>query len=74
MGGVDPRNKHAGVIGFVNKTCIIDYSKYTFIWKNDNGKKIPYIIVNCNEYPIVNLHIHCKVSVSLHHVVKELIF
>ena len=23
-------------------------------------KKIPYMIVNNNEYSIVNLHIHCK--------------
>ncbi len=60
LGGVDPRNIPGDTRGFVNETCIIDYSKYTFIWKNDNGKKIPYIIVNCNEYPIVNLHIHCK--------------
>ena len=60
LGGIDPRNKAGDTKGFINETCIIDYSKYTFIWKNDNGKKIPYIIVNCNEYPIVNLHIHCK--------------
>lgn len=60
LGGVDPRNIPGDTRGFVNETCIIDYSKYTFIWKNDNGKKIPYIIVKCNEYPIVNLHIHSK--------------
>lgn len=60
LGGIDPRNIPGDTRGFVNETCIIDYSKYTFIWKNDNGKKTPYIIVNCNEYPIVNLHIHCK--------------
>jgi hypothetical protein len=60
LGGIDPKIKSGDTRGFINETCIIDYSKYTFIWKNDNGKKIPYIIVNCNEYPIVNLHIHCK--------------
>lgn len=60
LGGIDPKNKSGDTIGFVNEACIIDYSRYTFIWKNDNGNKIPYIIVNCDEYPIVNLHIHCK--------------
>jgi len=60
LGGIDPRNKSGDTRGFINETCVIDYSKYTFIWKNENDKKIPYIVVNNNEYPIVNLHIHCK--------------
>jgi len=60
LGGIDPRNKPGDTRGFINETCVINYSKYTFIWKNDNDKKIPYIVVNNNEYPIVNLHIHCK--------------
>jgi hypothetical protein len=60
LGGVDPRNKSGNTIGFVNETCIINYSKYKFVWKNENGLKIPYIIINENEYPIINLHIHSK--------------
>jgi hypothetical protein len=60
LGGVDPKNKSGDTTGFVNETCVIDYSKYKFIWKNENDKKNPYIVVNNNEYPIVNLHIHCK--------------
>jgi hypothetical protein len=60
LGGIDPRNKPGDTRGFINETCVIDYSNYTFIWKNENDKKIPYIVVNNNEYPIVNLHIHCK--------------
>jgi hypothetical protein len=62
LGGIDPRNNPGDndTIGFVNETCTIDYSKYKFIWKNENNKKIPYIVANNNEYPIVNLHIHCK--------------
>jgi len=60
LGGVDPRNVAGDTKGFINETCVIDYSKYTFIWKKENNKNIPYIIVNHNEYPIVNLHIHCK--------------
>lgn len=60
LGGIDPRNKSGDTRGFVNETCVIDYSKYTFIWNIENDKKIPYIVVNNNEYPIVSLHIHCK--------------
>ena len=60
LGGVDPRNKSGDTRGFVNETCIIDYSNYKFIWKIENGKKIPIIVVNGNEYPVINLHIHCK--------------
>ncbi|ADX06262.1 hypothetical protein 162300170 [Organic Lake phycodnavirus 2] len=60
LGGIDPRNQDGDTRGFVNETCVIDYSKYTFIWKNENDKKIPYIIINNNEVPIINLHIHCK--------------
>jgi hypothetical protein len=60
LGGIDPRNKSGDTRGFINETCVIDYSKYTFIWKTENDKKFPYIVVNNNEYPIVNLHIHCK--------------
>jgi hypothetical protein len=60
LGGVDPRNIPGNTIGFVNETCVIDYSKYEIIWKNVNYKKIPYIVINAIEYPIINLHIHCK--------------
>lgn len=60
LGGVDPRNKSGNTKGFVNETCVIDYSKYTFIWKNEKDKKKPYVLVNDNEYPVVNLHIHSK--------------
>ena len=60
LGGIDPRNNPDDTIGFVNETCIIDYSQYKFIWKNKDGLKYPYIIINNNEVPIINLHIHCK--------------
>lgn len=46
--------------GFINETCVINYSKYKFIWKTKDMKKIPFIIVDNNEFPIINLHIHCK--------------
>ena len=60
LGGVDPRNIPGDTRGFVNETCVIDYSKYGIIWKNENDKKLPYIVINAIEYPIINLHIHCK--------------
>ena len=60
LGGVDPRNNSGDTIGFVNETCAIDYSKYKFIWKYKNDTKSPYIVIHNKEYPIVNLHIHCK--------------
>lgn len=60
LGGIDPRNKSGDTRFFVNETCVINYSKNNFIWKNENGKKYPYIVINNIEYPIINLHIHCK--------------
>jgi len=60
LGGIDPQNKSGDTRGFVNETCIINYSKFKFIWKNKDGLKYPYIIINNNEVPIINLHIHCK--------------
>ena len=60
LGGVDPRNISGDTKHFVNETCAVDYSKYKFIWKNECGKNYPYIVVCGGEYPIINLHIHCK--------------
>lgn len=60
LGGIDPQNKSGDTRGFVNETCIINYSHFKFIWKNKDGLKYPYIIINNNEVPIINLHIHCK--------------
>ena len=60
LGGIDPRNKSGDTRGFINETCVIDYSKFEFIWKIENGLKIPHIVVNNHNYPIINLHIHCK--------------
>lgn len=61
LGGVDPRNIPGNTVGFVNETCVFDYSKYTFIWKkNVLGLNVPYIQINNIDIPIINLHIHCK--------------
>jgi hypothetical protein len=62
LGGIDPRNYKPDDLNwgrpykFVNETCVFDYSKYDFIWKDS----VPYIIINDIEIPIFNLHIHCK--------------
>ena len=43
-------------IGFVNETCLVKYNCYDFIWK----QHAPYIIIDNQEVPIYNLHIHSK--------------
>jgi hypothetical protein len=62
LGGIDSCNTSANdTIGFVNETCVFNYSTYKFLWKkNENNLVVPYILINDVEYPIINLHIHCK--------------
>ena len=61
LGGIDPRNDPKNTVGFVNETCEINYSIYQFIWKKDsNNNNIPYIVINNETIPIINLHIHSK--------------
>ena len=60
LGGVDPRNIAGDTRGFINETCVVNYSKYEIFWKLINDLKIPYIKIEDKEYPIFNLHIHCK--------------
>lgn len=62
LGGVDPRNAKGDTSGFVNESCLINYSKYNIIWKTDPTANMlaPFLQVNSQDIPIVNLHIHCK--------------
>ena len=63
LGGIDPRNTTPGnvTIGFVNETCCIDYSKFSFLWKpNRDNLMVPYMVVHNKEYPVINLHVHSK--------------
>jgi hypothetical protein len=62
VGGVDPRNTKGDTTGFVNETCLVNYSKYNIIWKTDATSNMlaPFLQVNSHDVPIVNLHIHCK--------------
>ena len=62
MGGIDPRNAPGkNTIGFVNETCVIDYSEFNIHWATDkNYLKVPVITINNETIPIINLHIHSK--------------
>ena len=57
LGGVDPRNVSTDTRGFVNETCIINYSKYKIEFDSLNR---PFIHINGIRTKIYNLHIHCK--------------
>jgi hypothetical protein len=64
LGGIDPRNKHGDTRGFINETCVINYSKVSFFWRRH--ERYPHLYRPCMMYEdgkyisIVNLHIHCK--------------
>jgi hypothetical protein len=61
LGGIDPIHAGGATPGFINETCTIDYSKYTFHWKkNPKGLWIPNICVGGIYYPVLGLHIHSK--------------
>tara|TARA_B110001450_G_scaffold191639_1_gene179860 strand:- start:10683 stop:11516 length:834 start_codon:yes stop_codon:yes gene_type:complete len=60
LGGIDPRIKSSNTIGFVNETCIVDYSNFKFVFEKEKGKHKPFIIVNNKKIQIINLHIHSK--------------
>jgi len=60
LGGIDTIHKNGGIPGFVNETCIIDFSKYTFHWVKENELFVPMIKVEDRFYKIAGLHIHSK--------------
>lgn len=60
LGGVDPRNICGNTEGFINETCVIKYNNYNFLFKIVDNMKKPFIIIENNEIPIFNLHIHSK--------------
>ena len=51
---------NGGIPGFINETCIIDYSKYTFHWIKEQELFVPMIKIEENFYKIAGLHIHSK--------------
>ena len=63
FGGIDPRNTtEKNTRGFINETCVVKFNNFNFTWldSDEDGLYRPYLIVNGDEYPIVNLHIHSK--------------
>ena len=49
------------VPGFINETCVVDYSKYKYEWVKIGANYVPHLVLGDNsKIPIVNLHIHRK--------------
>ena len=57
---MDPRNKRGDTRGFINETCVVDYSKYKFAWIKKGNVYVPHIEIKDRFIPVYNLHIHCK--------------
>jgi hypothetical protein len=53
--GTDQSNSIKSGSGFINETCVVDYSKFDIY-----NKPEPYIRLNSFEVKINNLHMHCK--------------
>lgn len=61
LGGIYLQHKSISSYGFINETNIFNPSHFSYIWKKDNeGRFVPYIILNDEQFPIANLHIHSK--------------
>ena len=64
LGGIDIRNLddlNKNTRGFVNETCVIDYSGHKFYWVYvSNNRHEPYIEMGGKLVKIMNLHIHSK--------------
>lgn len=56
LGGVDPRNQSGDTRGFVNETCLLNYSHYPVSWVSG----CPMLHVAGRTYRIFNLHVHSK--------------
>jgi hypothetical protein len=74
LGGVDPRNIPGNIRGFINETCVINYSKFSFHWEIDTqGRFVPKISKDdtSEKIPIINLHIHSKKLCNFLSTVKD---
>ncbi len=61
LGGIDPKNASIkDSSGFINESCLINYSNFNFKWLKMNGLWKPYLIDNNNFIEVFNLHIHSK--------------
>jgi hypothetical protein len=61
MGGEDPRNGTRGP-GFINTDVDFRADQFLYGWRKDSsGRRFPVLMDrNGKEWPIANLHIHCK--------------
>jgi hypothetical protein len=61
LGGEDPRNGPRGP-GFINEDAEFRADQFLYGWKADKaGRRYPVLLdKNGKEWPIANLHIHCK--------------
>lgn len=60
LGGIDPIHHNNGA-GFVNESCVFNPSYFTYEWqRDDQGRKVPYLLFQNEKIRINNLHIHCK--------------
>lgn len=53
--GTDTNNKDSATCGFINETCVVDFSKFCI-----ESKPVPKLIIENIAIPINNLHMHCK--------------
>jgi hypothetical protein len=60
LGGTDPWHGHSNP-GFINESCVFNPTNFKFLWKKDEqGRKIPIIEYQNQQWKINNLHIHSK--------------
>jgi len=63
LGGIDKRNQDSifdDTRGFINETCVVNYSLYKYFWIKINGLYVPHILIDGKLIRIINLHIHSK--------------
>lgn len=71
VGGVDPRNGPGGGAaaaeprerssrGFVNETCVVDYSRYRFCSRKRGALYFPHARIGGEWVPVFALHVHSK--------------
>jgi hypothetical protein len=59
LGGTDPAVGESKP-GFINETAVIDPSKLSFDWEEEEGLCVPYVSYKGVKVRIANLHIHSK--------------
>ena len=60
LGGIDPVHKNNGP-GFINESCLFNPKFLKYRWQTDDqGRLVPYAILDAQCFKIMNLHIHSK--------------